>query len=154
MKLLVPYVTLSPQLPETLERQGVAADYVDTSGAEDYWAVLARYWDEGETFIVLEQDKIPAPGALIALWECAQPWCVYPVAMRGVAEVARYPTLSCAKFGASLMQADPDLLRKVGELDLGFGEREWSRLDMGIAAFCENITPAHWHEAGKIEHLH
>jgi hypothetical protein len=103
---------------------------------------------------VLEQDKIPAPGALRDLWECPHEWCSYLVMMRGIAEAAPYPSLACSKFGRSLMVSDPDLMQKVGELDLGLGEREWSRLDMAVAAFCQNIAPVHWHKAGRVEHLH
>jgi hypothetical protein len=154
VNVVVPYVTLHPELPMALRRENIPARYVDTSAPDGYWSLLASCWTKGETFIVLEADKFPEPGALRELWDCEQPWCTYPVSMRHVAESAPYPSLSCTKFDASLMAADPDLLAKVGELDLGFGEKEWSRLDMGVAAFCENISPPHWHEAGRIEHRH
>jgi hypothetical protein len=116
--------------------------------------MLAEWWSRGETFIVLEQDKVPIRGALQELWQCGHLWCIFPVAMRGTATVAPYPSLSCAKFDSELIALDPDLLVKVGTLDLGFGEREWSRLDLAIAGLLAPLCAPHWHARGRVMHLH
>jgi hypothetical protein len=154
LRIVVPFVRLAPAVAVALERDGIAAEFVDTSGSDAYWRLLARLWSEGEAFIVLEQDKVPAPGLLAELWECERPWCSTPVGMRGVDQPAPYPSLSCTKFDASLMVADPLLLEKAGRLDLGFGERDWSRLDLAVAGLLESVAECHWHGGGRVEHRH
>lgn len=145
------------QLHAHLSAQEVAADdfhWIDTTGDGNYWDALRRLWEDMRTVIVLEGDKFPAPGALQELWDCPNEWCSYPIPTREGGDPAAYPSLGCTKFDRTLMLSDPDLLRHVGELDLGLGVREWSRLDMGVAAFCENLTACHMHGAGRVEHRH
>ena len=108
---------------------------------------------------MLEQDKIPAPGLLQEMWDCDQKWCTTPVSMRGVEEASPYPSLSCTKFDGWLMRQYPQLMEDVGMLDLGGGEKEWSRLDLGIAALLQghwSLRPftCHYHPGGRVEHLH
>jgi hypothetical protein len=154
VNLFVPFVRLRTELVEALAVEGLVANYVDTSGEDGYWKALRDEWAKGETFIVCEQDKIPAPGLLLELWECPESWCATPVPMQGHNRPAAYPSLSCTKFGAELMQAQPNLLEDVGRLNLGFGEKEWSRLDLGIYALLASQFDPHWHEGGRVEHLH
>jgi hypothetical protein len=152
--VMVPYVRLQPHVELMLACSDFNAVLEDTSASSDaYWKVLAEWWSEGNTFIVLEGDKHPAPGLLQELWDCPMPWCTVATPMRGTDEPAPYPSLSCTKFSAELIARRPTLLDDVGELDLGFGEKEWSRLDMGIAAGLEPIIGCHYHD-GVVEHLH
>jgi hypothetical protein len=151
VKVLVPYVNLHPELVKALD--GIPAAFVDTSGPTAYWETLAAAWDAGQTFIVVEQDKIPEPGLLEELWECPHVWCSVATAMRDSDQPASYPSLSCTKFSSTLMAAYPTLLEDVGRLDLGLGEKEWSRLDMGIAGLLGRTEIPHWHE-GVVEHKH
>jgi hypothetical protein len=154
LNVVVPYVELSPELPAALERDGISAVFVETSAPDGYWAMLAEQWARGETFIVLEQDKVPVAGALHELWNCTELWCTYPVGMRGTVETSPYPSLSCTKFHRHLIELTPSLLEHVGTLDLGLGEKEWSRLDLGIAGLLATVADCHWHDAGKVQHLH
>lgn len=153
MRVMVPYVSLQPATKRALELAGADAAFYDTSAPTAYWEALANWWCWGESFIVLEQDKVPEPGLLAELWECPEPWCAVGAPMRGTEEHAGYPSLSCTKFAASLMDAYPGLMRDVGELDLGLGEKEWSRLDLGIAGLLSSVADCHWH-VGVVEHLH
>ncbi len=155
MNVLVPHIGHAVELAETLSNQGIRATFIDTSDPEGYYQMLSRAWRHGQTFILIEQDKIPAPGAVSELWDCPEPWCSFPVSMRGTVETSPYPSLSCTKFDAVLMEADPFLMLDVGEVDFGFGEREWSRLDMGVSAHLEMTGfRCHWHDAGRVEHKH
>jgi hypothetical protein len=151
---VVPFVRLQPAVVAALERDGIVAEFVDTSARDSYWRLLADLWAEGGSFVVLEQDKVPSPGLLRELWDCSRPWCSTPVGMRGVDQPAPYPSLACTKFDASLMAADPFLLEKAGSLDLGFGERDWSRLDLAVAGLLGSVAECHWHEGGRVEHRH
>ena len=154
MKVLVPHVEHPRELQHLLEEEGINARYVSTHEPEGYWRCLAEAWEEGTSFIVLEGDKYPAPGALLELWECPGWWCTYPVPMRESEEPAPYPSLACTKFAWQLMTAAPLLMQHAGELDVGLGEREWSRLDLVVQGLLHNITEPHYHEAGRVEHRH
>ena len=157
MNIVIPYVDWPSELSGHLYAQGLHSHVRlrNTSEADGYWHLLATLWRAREKVIVLEADKFPARGALLELWQCPHEWCTYPVAMRGSGEPAPYPSLSCTKFDSTLMAAYPDVLEHAGELDLGLGVREWSRLDMAIAGLLEGAdATCHWHEPGRVEHRH
>jgi hypothetical protein len=155
VNVIVPYVDLHPATRAALERDGVPAYYVDTSESPDaYYWVLNAAWRVGRAFIVLEQDKVPAPGVLRELWECDHHWCVASVPVRNGADPAGYPSLACVKFGRALIAAEPSLLDDVGEVDVGYGEREWSRLDLVLAGLLGGRGwEPHEHRV-TVEHLH
>ena len=156
VNVVVPHIHLHPDLPRTLETQGIHATFIPTWGHDGYWQMLHAQWAKGDTFIVLEQDKIPDAGALQELWDCPSPWCHYPVPMRDNTEPSPYPSLACTKFSRELIARAPHLLEEVGLLDLGLGEKEWSRLDLAIAGLLEGHygVRAHEHETGRILHYH
>jgi hypothetical protein len=154
MRVLVPYVRLSNATVAAVHAAGADVSFVETSGPTGYWQALADMWAEQRSTIVLEQDKVPEPGLLARLWECPESWCAVNAPMRGTDVLAPYASLSCVKFGARMLRAEPEVLWDAGELDLGFGAREWSRLDLAIAGLLEGrgFVP-HWH-VGVVEHLH
>lgn len=153
MNIVVPYTVWPAELHEHLFQQGMHPHYADTSQPEGYYLLLSRLWATRETVLVLEADKFPAPGVLAELWRCPEPWCTVAVAMRGTEEPAPYPSLSCTKFASRLMYLVPDLMEHVGELDLGLGAREWSRLDLAIHGLLDPYGSVHYHE-GLVEHRH
>jgi hypothetical protein len=154
MRVLVPYVRLSNATVAAVHAAGADVAFVETPGPTGYWQALADMWGRRRAVIVLEQDKVPEPGLLAKLWACPSDWCVVNAPMRDSSERAPYPSLSCVKFSGSLMAAYPDLLGCAGELDLGFGEKEWSRLDMVVAGLLGGRGwEPHYHE-GVVQHLH
>lgn len=152
-RVLVPYVKLHPATEAALDLAGAWRCLVETSAPTCYWQALGAVWAERRSFIVLEQDKVPEPGLLQELWDCPAVWCSARVSMRGTVEASPYPSLSCTKFHRDLIVQRPTLMDDVGELDLGFGEKEWSRLDMAIAGLLQPIVECHYHP-GVVEHLH
>lgn len=161
LKVVVPYTRLHPAVHEALERDGAEARYCDTSADQEaYWRVLCDAWAERETFIVLEQDKVPVPGALLALWCCPSLWCAYPVPRWQDGQYTDFPSLSCAKFDASIMERFPRLMvEKVGEIGIGGGDvppRHYQRLDMAIALWVHLSIGRGvcWHPRGMVEHQH
>lgn len=152
MKLIIPYVDLH----DSTAQVGWAynALFRDTSWSDRaYYWTLYDAWLDGESFIVLEQDKIPGEGALEEIWTCPEPWCAYPVPMRHTDEVFQeYPSLSCTKFSVEMITDLPDLFERVGSLNMGFGLKHWDRLDLAIWGAADR--PIHWHEAGHVKHFH
>lgn len=154
MNLVIPHCGVAPQTRAAVDH--LAPCYVDTSAIPTaYWRTLCELWAERRTVILLEGDKVPADGALEALWGCERPWCAYPVPMANSPRCADFPTLSAAKFADSLMVRFPDLMERVGERDMGFGPGHWDRLDLAVCGVLwRRAGPVHWHPAGLIEHKH
>ena len=159
MKVVVAYCQLHPETERAIFSALEAGDVViwaDTSYSDTaYFDLLSRHWAMGQTFVVLEQDKVPDDGALRELYECPEPWCTYPVPMAHNGEPCDFVSLSCTKFGSELMDRFPNLMERVGLMEMGFGLKHWNRLDMAMAGQIagRGVTP-HWHAAGRIGHKH
>lgn len=158
MKVVVAFALLHPGVRAALEGEGIDARYCDVSeDVEACWRLLCALWAEQETFVFLEQDKIPAPGALQAIYECPSPWCAYPVPMQN-GEYADFPSLSCVKFSGDLMRRLPRVMEdKVGQIGIGGGDvppRHYLRLDMAIALWLHQGRGVCWHPRGLIRHEH
>jgi hypothetical protein len=159
VKVVVAYCQLHPKTVEAVYGSADELDdirWTDTSASDfAYYELLSRCWAEGETFVILEQDKIPAPFALRDLYDCEHPWCTYPVPMAHNGQPCDFCSLSCTKFGSELMTRWPDLMERVGTMNMGFGPRHWNRLDMCMAnQIHRKIGEVHWHPAGRVGHEH
>lgn len=126
MKVVVPYTELHPDLPRVLRQDHIDARYVRMEDDLHYWRLLRELWWEGQSFIVVEHDILPWPGALQGLWECPEPWCAYPYYLSH--DPRPTPALGCAKFGAALMADAPGM---------------WDRLAEGRDFRCQG-DPRHW----------
>lgn len=157
VKVVVPFCNLSTDTMAALERDGIKARF-QTTATDDraYARLLCQLWAEGETVVLLEQDKVPAPGAIRAIHDCDSPWCAYPVDMHQTGRPADFPTLSCVKFSDLLMERWPDLMERVAAHPMGdTPPGHYSRLDMAVALWAHRRAgPVHWHPAGMIEHHH
>jgi hypothetical protein len=165
LKVVVAYCQLHPK---TVEAVWASADEMDeivwadtSSDDSSYFDLIVHHWALGETFVVLEQDKIPAAFALRELHDCPEPWCTYPVPMAHNGEPCDFVSLSCTKFSGELIAGAPDLMERVARLDWGYGPKHWNRLDMSMALECAKAlgrmrrTPdCHWHPAGLVGHEH
>lgn len=83
MKLVIPYTKLELAtelylLDKTVESFEFEVEYKDVSS--DHWAytrVLEELWEQGESFVLMEHDIVPWPGAMSAIAKCHFPWCFY-----------------------------------------------------------------------------
>ncbi len=112
-------------------------------------------WAERETFVLLEQDKVPDQGALREIYSCPSPWCTYPHRAAQGDWVAELPTLGCTKFGAEVMAKHPGLIERAGRMEIGVGPKHWQRLDMLVTAgLMWAVGSCHVHEFGRLGHEH
>lgn len=124
-------------------------------GPEDdaYWRFLADEWRyPWEALVIVEQDVVPAPGAVDGMAACERPWCVSPYQLG--TGVWLEEGLGCTKFSARLRRDFPELLEAVGTVDAdGAPAKDWHRLDTRIAAALKALgyTP-HIHRRSL--HLH
>lgn len=161
LKVVVAFCRLNPAVREALRRDGIPAYYFNTSiDDEAYWRLLCALWAQKESFILLEQDKVPQPGAIQALWNCPNLWCAYPVPMWQTDRYADFPSLSCVKFDRALMERAPNLMtEQVGQIGIGGGDvppRHYQRLDMAVALWVQlaNRGEVCWHPKGMVRHEH
>jgi hypothetical protein len=118
-----------------------------------YWALLAREWREPwGPLVIVEQDVVPAPGAVDGMEACPKPWCASPYQLG--TGVWLEEGLGCTKFSARLRRDFPELLEAVGDVaDYGVPAKDWHRLDVRLAAALRALGYApHIHRRSL--HLH
>lgn len=82
MKIFIPTTGIR-QATEIYTRDKVAepgAVYETVDVSSDHWAYtryLEQRWQEGETFVNMEHDIVPFPGAITQIWNCPYNWCFY-----------------------------------------------------------------------------
>lgn len=107
---------------KALETEGVINVHVKKMFDEDdYGYYLSDVWNKQETFIWLEHDIIPWPGAVRELRECKEPWCFYPYSYDGGC---------CYKSGLGFIKVSKEILirRKQWPEVFEWRKQHWSTL--------------------------
>jgi hypothetical protein len=153
MRTVVPYVTLWPETQAALEADGRQAEYVFVGGsATAYFELLQALWQEGQGFVVVEQDIVPGLGAIAEMESCPEPWCGRPYNMGGSIE----PALGCTRFSDALVHDAPGVIEAITRLPFDgiTDRRHWGRLDSRLKQVLEDQLGLkhHWHWPA-VEHL-
>lgn len=102
MRVVVPHIGAgSPHaglVRLVLEADGIPVELVEVDPHNGYVALLIELWRQGETFVLVEHDVIPWPGAIAQLLHCDREWCAFPYRHRGGPALS----LGCTKFAGSL----------------------------------------------------
>jgi len=110
----VPHTHVREATRVFLAHQKHPIHYVDVSGDR---AAYAEYfqarWDERETFISLEHDIVPWPGAIEELVACREPWCFFGYDAGIDCAADRCAPFGLVKFDARLIAAVPDVWREM-----------------------------------------
>lgn len=93
---------------------GNEVEYVHVPEPWDYAAFFRQRWEEGQSFINVEHDVIPWPGALQALAACGRAWCGYNYHLKchqGLEDpnLTLGVPLGCVKLSETLIRATPGL---------------------------------------------
>lgn len=72
---------------------------------EAYAGILVEMWQRGSSFVNLEHDIAPWPGAIEELFDCEKPLCcyAYPTWPRGRQTIG----IGCMKFGQAVIEKIP-----------------------------------------------
>ena len=97
-------------------------EYIETPGLHGYGDSLARVWDLGKGFIILEHDVAPWPGALTELWNCPEPLCTLPVIFHGA---INHTSFACVKFSEALVKKTQGIWKAYPRNDIFY----WQGLD-------------------------
>ena len=78
MTIVVPFTNLKEATQLALRQDGLQPLFEHMRHEEDYYHLLARMWEKGETFLVVEHDIVAWPGAAQTLENCPGLWCTLP----------------------------------------------------------------------------
>ncbi|MBU6427631.1 MAG: hypothetical protein KGR26_01345 [Cyanobacteria bacterium REEB65] len=156
-QVYIPFTQIKPGVREALEATGwrwrEAFVGVDD---EAYWGLMSHLWERRQPFIIVEHDVIVRPDTFDELSECSEsPWCAFPIPyLQG-----QYAGMGCVRFGAEIMNAVPDALKKVAEMKNDRHEpKHWCTVDGFLRVVLHNARmtqhehlPAlgHWRPYGK-----
>lgn len=107
MRLYVPYTEIQLATRIALRNYPYTpVEITDTYTYRQYWW---DRWADGQSFINVEHDVVPWPGALDALWDCPQDWCAYGYHPNDnfdgsqTGPINLFPYLGCVKFSGTLI---------------------------------------------------
>jgi hypothetical protein len=117
----------------------------DTAYAE----LVAELWRAGETFVIVEDDIAPWPGAIAELEACPHFWCGFHYCLPGRWDAesddqhtALFGTNGCFKVAQEAMQAAPELCER-------WASHGWRTLDVALTAALRHVFGL---EGGPSEH--
>lgn len=106
LKIYVPYTNLSEATRIAL----INYDYIPVDlNNREYSEFLSERWQEGESFVTVEHDVIPWPGAIESIIDCPEPWCGYAYHTGASLDPHMYwhPMLGCTKIGKEFISRTP-----------------------------------------------
>lgn len=113
-------------------------EYREMKAPHDYGDMLAELWDKGRSFINLEHDVAPWPGALTEMWNCRQSWCAMPLMVH---QCINETNFGCVKFGAEFIKAFPNIWKEYPRNEIF----DWKSLDSWLY---QQVAPARHHRHG------
>jgi hypothetical protein len=138
-RLVIPFV--KDGLADETRAYGEARDavFVDLTAREHgYFDLFARLWSERHSFVILEQDIVPADGVWEEMIRCPEPWCA------GLQKLHEHApevwSLGFMRFRSELLGRhfaqvhtgtyEPDGAKLLAQV---LGEnKSWRRLDLGL----------------------
>jgi hypothetical protein len=118
---------------------------------DSYYKLIEELWADGETFITVEQDIVPAPGDIRQLAECPEPWCAFAYEYP---PFGLYAGMGLAKFSADLIKQFPDAMKITGGWhDAKHGPAHWCTVDAWLKKYLTD-GGARQHIHGIVTHLH
>ena len=146
LRVIFPHTVPHPLAEAALLRHAPQAEWVDVSAHhEAYYTLLGRLWEDGRPFLVIEHDVEIRAGLVDELAACPEVWCAFQYAGPGGGMLGT--SLGCTRFGAALLEAEPDLVRVNPT-------RDWRRLDCELLPALQRRGYApHFHEP-PVKHHH
>ena len=149
MKAVLPYVEgmLRPESDEF--GLLIGAEPVEMTTDSSYFELMEALWAKGESFLVLEQDVLPAMKDYRRMLTCSQPYCIAPYSGPGKHMIDK--GLGFTRFRDTCIQAHPNLFAQIRGLadSEPFHPEDWRRLDVRMNFW---LGKAHLHE--PVAHLH
>ena len=129
MKIFIPF-TKSPTAT-LLALRGYEAQCLAMLNSHSYFEYFKQRWAEKESFINVEHDIVPWPGAIDEIEKCQEMWCGY--GYNKYENIVLSPYLGCVKIGAELIARLPDVWNEREK-----ESREWGNLDVWLCNYAWN----------------
>ncbi len=159
IRIFVPYTYVQNATMTTLSAYlyNHYTRFIDLSG--DPWNYVNYFqdrWEEERTFVNVEHDMVPWPGAIEEIWNCPEQWCFYDyTAHPGVQRdwlQGYYPMIGLTKFSAAMIERLPDVWRDLAASYLGWQDQgidmswPWGHCDSFLAEYAaQHNVFAHQH---------
>lgn len=158
MKLVIAFVANKLRPDVRALGESVGAEFADVSGSDmAYGELIAKLWQQGESFLLLEHDVLPTAALLEEMWDCESEWCagfawrysgaVYP------GETRPFKPIREKEFALFLNKFSADLLRRTPAV-VGAVRVRWTQVDLAILGTLRMYgAQPHLHEPA-VQHLH
>ena len=107
--------------------------FIQLEDGFDYSNYFKTRWEEGKTFVNVEHDIVVYPGAIKALWDCPEDWCVYDYTTinwsEQLAELNSVP-LGCVKISSKMIELLKDCWNE---------PINWSYCDSHLFQVCKKV---------------
>ena len=145
MKVVMPFTNRNESVIDALRSDDIDPILHPIHTDTGYWELLAKMWSEQETFVIIEHDIIPWPGAIRAMIACHHGWCAHAYKIGGYYS----PGLGCTKFSAEIMKAHPTALELAGDHLCPYfsspgDPRYWSGLDARLGLVLSALAGIGW----------
>lgn len=142
MKILCAYVDLEWPVEFMLRAEHPNdVTWADCSGGDDaYFEAVKSMWNQGETFVIVEQDILPWPGALKEIYECSHRFCIlWTPHWQSINRDGSWTYAhGIVKYGSGLINQIPNYFNEYAET------HHWSQFDWNIVATYGSEIHYHW----------
>jgi hypothetical protein len=139
MRIVVPALSRDNVAARCLRAENLEPEVRVLEGDCAYAELLAELWRDGESFVIVEDDIAPWPGAIESLRDCRRHWCGFHYPLPGRWDVhedegdhALLGSNGCFKVTAEVMSAAPKLYER-------WVTHEWRMLDVAMTAALRHV---------------
>jgi hypothetical protein len=134
-----------------LRAEGLKPEVHVLTHEQGYAQLVAKLWRDGETFVLVEDDVAPWPGAVTEMLNCSHHWCGHHYALPGRWDFdgpnAMWGTCGCCKVSETVMQAAPDLYER-------WDVHDWHVFDVGFVAALRHVFGLEGTASENTFHVH
>lgn len=152
MIVVIPHVgDVALPVIDALLNLGVKPWMADVSGGDErYFDLLEDFWNERQSFVIVEHDIVVTPEAWEELTTCNAAWCAQPYPYMESTHVG----LGCTRFDAEFTLKHAGIMGVVAQADYPkHGPKHWCSLDQALTnALRAKGESVHRHQH-LVEHL-
>jgi hypothetical protein len=140
MRVVVPALTLDNVAVRCLRSEGIEPEVHVLDHDLAYAQLMVELWRDGESFVLVEDDIAPWPGAIGQLCDCTHYWCGFHYTLPGRWDPddegpykSLWGTSGCIKVTDDVLRAAPSLYKR-------FETHSWQTLDVALSAALRHVV--------------
>jgi len=154
MRIVVPALSRDNVAVRCLRAENLEPEVRVLEGDCAYAELLAELWRDGESFVIVEDDIAPWPGAVRQMLDCPRYWCGHHYCLPGRWDVDEndverklWGTTGCYKVADTVMEAAPGLYER-------WERHDWWHLDVGIYVALRHVLGLDCSPIEQLFHVH